>query len=124
MEVRKTRQSLQLHKQHCLLSTYVVLTAEIVHHFLPQLIELHNYSPANASPQKIENWRTLNSKFTHCHTPYTLKHLCPHTGKVFPKLNFSLPDDIIQSVAASKAGVVEFILTTLRVKVYKSSKTS
>lgn len=38
-----------------------VLTAEIVHHFLPHLVELHNYSPANSSLQKMENWRTLNS---------------------------------------------------------------
>lgn len=38
-----------------------VLTAEIVHHFLPHLVELHNYSPANSSTQKMENWRTLNS---------------------------------------------------------------
>ena len=41
---------------------YLVLTAEIVHHFLPHLVELHNYSPANSSTHKIENWRTLNSE--------------------------------------------------------------
>lgn len=38
-------------------------------------------------------------------------------GKVFSKLNFSLPDDIMQSASASKPGVVEFILTNLRTKV-------
>ena len=37
-----------------------VLAAEVVHHFLPQMVELHNFSPANASQQKVENWRTLN----------------------------------------------------------------
>ncbi len=39
-----------------------VLTAEVVHHFIPRLVELHNYSPANATQQKVDNWKTLNSK--------------------------------------------------------------
>ena len=38
-----------------------VLAAEVVYHFLPKLVEQHNYSPANAIQQKVENWRTLNS---------------------------------------------------------------
>lgn len=38
-----------------------VLTAEVVHHFLPKYVDLHNYSSANAIQQKITNWRTLNS---------------------------------------------------------------
>ena len=38
-------------------------------------------------------------------------------GKVFSKLNFNIPDDILQNAAASKPGVVEFILSTLRMKV-------
>ena len=38
-----------------------VLAAEVVHHFLPKLVDLHNYTPANSTQQKIENWRTLNS---------------------------------------------------------------
>lgn len=41
-----------------------VLTAEVVHHFLPKMVELHNYSPANAVHQKVDNWRTLNSQLT------------------------------------------------------------
>ena len=40
-----------------------VLAAEVVHHFLPKLVELHNYSPANSSQQKIDNWRTVNSQY-------------------------------------------------------------
>lgn len=38
-------------------------------------------------------------------------------GKVLSKLNFSLPDGIMQSASASKPGVVEFILSNLRTKV-------
>ena len=41
-------------------SRRAVLTAEVVNHFLPKLVELHNYSPANASQQKMYNWNTLN----------------------------------------------------------------
>lgn len=39
-----------------------VLTAEVVHHFVPRLVDLHNYSPANATQLKADNWRALNSK--------------------------------------------------------------
>jgi hypothetical protein len=39
-----------------------VLVAEIVHHFVPHLIELHNYSAANSVDKKKYNWDTLNSK--------------------------------------------------------------
>lgn len=40
-----------------------VLVAEVVHHFLPKLVDLHNYSPANAVQQKVTNWRTFNGQF-------------------------------------------------------------
>ena len=41
-----------------------VLVAEVVHHFLPKLVELHNYSPANSTQQKMDNWRTVNSQYS------------------------------------------------------------
>ena len=41
-----------------------VMAAEVVHHFIPRLVELHNYSPANATQQKMANWKTLNSEWT------------------------------------------------------------
>ena len=41
---------------------HAVMAAEVVHHFLPKLVELHNYPPANSVSQKLENWRTLNSE--------------------------------------------------------------
>lgn len=75
-----------------------VLAAEVVYHFLPKLVEQHNYSPANAIQQKVENWRTLNRK-------------------VFSRLNFSVPEDLLQGVATGKPGVIEFILSTLRAKI-------
>lgn len=36
--------------------------AEIIHHYFPKLVELHNYSPAHNSVQKMYNWGTLNQK--------------------------------------------------------------
>ncbi len=37
-----------------------VLVAEVVKHFMPPLVELHNYAPANSVQQKATNWNLLN----------------------------------------------------------------
>ena len=37
-----------------------VLVAEIISHFYPKMVELHNYSAANSLKQKMYNWQTLN----------------------------------------------------------------
>lgn len=39
---------------------FAVLAAEVVAHFLPKLVQLHNYSQANSLRQKMYNWQTLN----------------------------------------------------------------
>lgn len=39
-----------------------VLAAELVAHYFPKLVELHNYSSANSLRQKLYNWATLNRK--------------------------------------------------------------
>jgi len=36
------------------------MVAEIVKHYFPKMVELHNYPPANATTQKLENWYLLN----------------------------------------------------------------
>lgn len=38
-----------------------VLAAEVVAHYCPRLVDVHNYSAANGLAQKIYNWSTLNS---------------------------------------------------------------
>lgn len=54
---------------HCLVYifennfVFSVLVAEIVAHFLPKMVEIHNYSSASSQAQKLTNWDTLNSKF-------------------------------------------------------------
>ncbi len=39
------------------------MAAEIVKNYLPKIVDLHNYAPANAISQKIYNWNTLNRTF-------------------------------------------------------------
>jgi hypothetical protein len=39
-----------------------VLMAEIMRHQYPNLVQLHNYQPANSSAAKYINWKTLNEK--------------------------------------------------------------
>ena len=36
--------------------------AEVVSHYFPKLVDLHNYSAANSVSQKMYNWNTLNDK--------------------------------------------------------------
>lgn len=75
-----------------------VLVAEVTKHFIPKIVEIHNYIPANSTQQKLCNWATLNRK-------------------VFPKLNFHIPDDIIRKLIANTPGVIEPVLYTLRQKI-------
>eukprot|EP00960_Hanusia_phi_P058690 763953-Hanusia_phi.AAC.5 len=39
-----------------------VLMAELLNHFYPRIVELHNYSAANSFTQKTYNWQTLNKR--------------------------------------------------------------
>ncbi|XP_027701930.1 sperm flagellar protein 1 isoform X5 [Vombatus ursinus] len=59
------------------------------------MVEMHNYVPANSVQQKINNWIHLNRKVLH-------------------KLNFSVPEDVIQKIAQCSPGVVELVLIPLR----------
>ncbi|XP_074052125.1 sperm flagellar protein 1 isoform X2 [Macrotis lagotis] len=72
-----------------------VLAAEVVKFYFPKMVEMHNYVPANSVQQKINNWIHLNRKVLH-------------------KLNFSVPDDVIQKIAQCSPGVVELVLIPLR----------
>ncbi|VDI05274.1 Hypothetical predicted protein [Mytilus galloprovincialis] len=78
-----------------------VLVAEIVRQYFPQIIQMHNYSPANSTPQKKENWNVLNRK-------------------VFTKLGFELGDDVMRDVITAKPGVIEKVLMMLRTKLNRA----
>ncbi|XP_078284744.1 sperm flagellar protein 1 [Rhinoraja longicauda] len=75
-----------------------VLVAEVVKHFLPRLIELHNYIPANATQQKLSNWQLLNRQ-------------------VFPKLHFHISEEMLKKLVRSSPGIIELVLYTLRQKI-------
>lgn len=77
-----------------------VLVAEIVAHFLPKMVEIHNYSSASSQAQKLTNWDTLNRK-------------------VFSKLSYNVPKSTIKDVAECKPGVIEVLLANLRMKIEK-----
>jgi len=64
------------------------LVAEIIHHYLPRAIDLHNYFGANATGQKKVNWNTLNRK-------------------VFSKLGMRLNETTIINVAEARPGAIE-----------------
>jgi hypothetical protein len=40
-----------------------VLLAEIISHYFPKLVELHNYIASTSAATKLANWNTLNSKY-------------------------------------------------------------
>ncbi|XP_035255674.1 sperm flagellar protein 1 [Anguilla anguilla] len=75
-----------------------VMAAEVVKFYFPKLVELHNYTPANSTHQKLNNWGTLNRK-------------------VFAKLNFHVPEDTIKKISLCTAGLIESVLCTLREKI-------
>lgn len=75
-----------------------ILVAEIVKHFIPRLVEMHNYTSANSTNQKLNNWQTLNRK-------------------VLGKLNFTIPASVMQEIAECKPRVMEVFLFGLWQKI-------
>ncbi|CAM4726855.1 unnamed protein product [Leuciscus chuanchicus] len=77
-----------------------VMAAEVVKHFFPKLVELHNYTPAHSTQQKLSNWSALNRK-------------------VFSKLNFQIPEDLLKKIVVSTPGYIETVLCSLKEKIEK-----
>jgi len=75
-----------------------VLVAETVAHFLPKMVDIHNYFSANAAGQKKINWNTLNRR-------------------VFSKMGIRISDSTIQQLIDSKAGAIEQVFWYLRRKI-------
>ena len=74
------------------------MLAEIVKHFIPRLIEIHNYSSASSMQKKMYNWSTLNSK-------------------VFRKMGFQLSKKDIDSVVNAEPEAIERILSAVNIKI-------
>eukprot|EP00039_Didymoeca_costata_P017158 m.316040 g.316040 ORF g.316040 m.316040 type:complete len:237 (+) comp16499_c0_seq8:254-964(+) len=75
-----------------------VLVAEVIRHFIPKIVELHNYQPASAVKQKLENWHVLQRK-------------------VFKKLRLVVPENVLEGVTQQTPGVVEVVLNNIRLKI-------
>jgi hypothetical protein len=75
-----------------------VLLAEVVHHFLPRLVELHNYSQALRIESKLTNWQTLNRK-------------------VLTNLGLSLDRDGMAALAQARPGYIESVLWALKQRI-------
>jgi len=71
---------------------------EIIKHFLPHVIELHNLTPAHNLQQKLANWGILNAK-------------------VFSRFGLNVPLNITQNISNGKPGYIEVFLYNLRYKI-------
>ena len=75
-----------------------MLVAEVLKHFLPNIVDLHNYSNAHSVQQKAANWNTLNQK-------------------VLKKVNMNLSPKDIKDAVEMVPETVERVLFTLRFKI-------
>jgi len=78
-----------------------VLLAEVLHHFCPRLVEMHNYSAANSYAQKSYNWATLNNK-------------------VMRKLGIQLQQQDIEDIIKAVPGAIEAALKTVMDRLAKN----
>jgi len=95
--------------------SFIVLVAEVVKHYIPHLVEIHNYSAAHSVSQKTYNWNTLNQK-------------------VFKKIGFTLskkdiedsvncvPDTIERILKVLQTHVSLSLNSTLQIKLYTEKK--
>lgn len=74
--------------------------AEVISAYFPEIVDLHNYSAASNSQQKIYNFETLNQK-------------------VLKKFNYQLDRPTMDALASCKQGVAEIVLNTLQFKMAK-----
>lgn len=74
--------------------------AELLKHYYPKHVDVHNYVAGNSVAKKIDNWCTLNRK-------------------VLSKINMKLGKDAINQLANSQSGIIEKILIDLRAKILK-----
>ena len=72
-----------------------MMMAEVIHHYFPRLVEVHNYPQAHSVQQKLTNWNTLNAK-------------------VFRKLGFQLARSDIENVVNSVPDAIEKVLFVVR----------
>ncbi|XP_076293482.1 sperm flagellar protein 1 [Lasioglossum baleicum] len=77
-----------------------VFMAELLKKYYPRHVDIHNYISGNSIAKKVENWCTLNRK-------------------VLSKLNMKLKKEVIGQLANAKPGVIENVLSELRIKILR-----
>lgn len=82
-----------------------VMLAEVIHHFLPKLVELHNYQSSTNSENKRRNWETLQQK-------------------VLKKLQIKLSSDEVDALISAKSGAIERLLIRVRAAIMRLSMRS
>ncbi|VDM23797.1 unnamed protein product [Hydatigera taeniaeformis] len=74
-----------------------VLVAEVIRHFFPKYVDIHNFQGCSKIDGKRNNWQLLN-------------------WKVFSKFSFKLTDDVVESLVNAQPGTIEKLLLLLRSK--------
>uniref|UniRef100_A0A3Q2CD66 Sperm flagellar 1 n=1 Tax=Cyprinodon variegatus TaxID=28743 RepID=A0A3Q2CD66_CYPVA len=77
---------------------HAVMIAEIIQHFFPKFVDLHNYSSCCKIQQKLSNWSLLNKR-------------------VFPKLDIYVPEETVKKIVVSTPGVIIPVLNILKKKI-------
>ncbi|XP_045189377.1 sperm flagellar protein 1-like isoform X7 [Mercenaria mercenaria] len=77
-----------------------VLAAEIIKHYFPRMVDVHNYTPAASTKQRLENWYLLNRR-------------------VLRRLELDLSDDVLRALANAKPKVIERVLMLMRLQIDK-----
>uniref|UniRef100_A0A3B5Q523 Sperm flagellar 1 n=1 Tax=Xiphophorus maculatus TaxID=8083 RepID=A0A3B5Q523_XIPMA len=77
-----------------------VMVAEIVKHYFPRIVDVHNYITSCNTQQKRSNWKLINKK-------------------VFSKLDFYVSEDMVEKIVSSTPGVILQVLFSLKEKLEK-----
>jgi hypothetical protein len=87
-----------------------VLLAEIIKHYIPSIVDVHNYPSASSTQGKVTNWTTLNGKYI------------INPAKVLKKLGINLKKQDIDDIIALKPMAVEKLLIRVKDRVNKFGK--
>ncbi|EAR83434.2 sperm flagellar protein (macronuclear) [Tetrahymena thermophila SB210] len=76
------------------------MLAEVISHYCPKLVEVHNYSQAHSVTQKLYNWNTLNQR-------------------VLKKMGFQISKNDIDCIINAVPDAVERVLKVCQIKLDK-----
>ena len=81
------------------------MLAEVIKHYHPRLVELHNYPLAHNTQQKLNNWNILNTK-------------------VFKKMGFQVSRADIEKIVNAMPQAIEKVLNVVKQKIeeYKEAR--